>query len=252
MKYVSYVSVLICLVILLGSCAQSNPSGADDTATSENIASAAVYLERLNYYRDVIEQYEDEIIELKKEMYISKYEYESRIEYLERTARSVGSTESPEGETAASLKGDDISSGSVPAQTSDETDAVSASTVPKSSDFRFIYTESNKTAVITEYIGTDSKVIIPETIDGYKVISLSDRAFDQKAFISEIVLPDSLESIGWFAFHGCTGLERISIPDSVKSIGYGVFDGCSSKLKIVCSSDSYAFRYAKSYGLCTE
>lgn len=40
------------------------------------------------------------------------------------------------------------------------------------------------------------------------------------------MIPDSVTSIGDFAFEDCKSLKSISIPDSVTSIGDGAFEGC--------------------------
>ena len=43
-----------------------------------------------------------------------------------------------------------------------------------------------------------------------------------------IEIPDSVTSIGSFAFDGCTSLSSIEIPDSVTSIEGSAFYGCSN------------------------
>lgn len=43
-----------------------------------------------------------------------------------------------------------------------------------------------------------------------------------------VVIPDSVTSIGKWAFYGCSGLTSIAIPDSVKSIGDCAFEDCRS------------------------
>ena len=43
----------------------------------------------------------------------------------------------------------------------------------------------------------------------------------------DLVIPDSVTSIGDYAFVGCTGLTSITIPNSVTSIGDDAFYGCS-------------------------
>ena len=46
------------------------------------------------------------------------------------------------------------------------------------------------------------------------------------------VIPNSVTSIGSFAFSGCTGLTSITIPNSVTSIGSSAFSGCTSLTSI--------------------
>ena len=46
--------------------------------------------------------------------------------------------------------------------------------------------------------------------------------------LTSISMPDSVTSIGSFAFSGCTGLTNITIPDSVTSIGSLAFNGCTN------------------------
>ena len=60
------------------------------------------------------------------------------------------------------------------------------------------------------------------------------------------IIPDSVTSIGYQAFYGCTGLTSIEIPDGVTSIGGGAFYGCTGLTSIeipnsVTSIDTYAF-----------
>ena len=50
-----------------------------------------------------------------------------------------------------------------------------------------------------------------------------------------IVLPDSVTSIGWFAFAGCENLETIVIQGHLKFIGVGMFDGCTNLKRLVIS-----------------
>ena len=45
--------------------------------------------------------------------------------------------------------------------------------------------------------------------------------------MTELTLPSSVTSIGWYAFKGCSGLTKLTLPNSVKNIGESAFFGCS-------------------------
>ena len=74
----------------------------------------------------------------------------------------------------------------------------------------------------------------------------------------KLTIPDSVTSIGDYAFLGCTGLTSVVIPDSVTSIGKGAFSGCSSLESItipfigakagVTSSDTNQYPFGYIFG----
>ena len=64
--------------------------------------------------------------------------------------------------------------------------------------------------------------------------------------ITNLVIPNSVESIGYSAFSGCSGLTSVTIPNSVKSIGYYAFVDCTGLTSVnipnsVTFIDSNAF-----------
>jgi len=67
--------------------------------------------------------------------------------------------------------------------------------------------------------------------------------------VKSVTLSSTCTEIDWFAFHGCFALSSVHIPSTVNAIGYGAFDSCSKSLTIYCESDSYAEKYAKSFGI---
>ncbi|MCL2086426.1 MAG: leucine-rich repeat protein [Oscillospiraceae bacterium] len=62
---------------------------------------------------------------------------------------------------------------------------------------------------------------------------VADSAFQNQLNLSEMHLPDSVESIGHSAFDGCTGLMEIEIPNGVTSIGAYAFNRCTGLTEII-------------------
>ncbi len=98
---------------------------------------------------------------------------------------------------------------------------------------RYSVCDDNKTCIITG-IGScsDTEVYIPATIDGYTVVEIGDWAFECSS-LTNINIPDSVTSIGNYAFYCCINLKSITIPDSVTSIGMGAFNACSNLTRIM-------------------
>ncbi len=80
----------------------------------------------------------------------------------------------------------------------------------------------NKTKLI-QYIDTSTKTSyeIPDS-----VTSIGNYAFYDCNNLTSITIPDSVRNIGDYAFYDCDNLTNITIPDGVTDIGDGVFSNC--------------------------
>lgn len=114
----------------------------------------------------------------------------------------------------------------------------------------YTYEINEDKVTVTQYKGTAKNVSVPSVIDGKPVVVIGREAF-RNTGVESVILPDSVETIGWFAFWGCHRLGKITISSGVKKIDYGAFEGCPS-LTIICEKESFAEKYAKSYGIRTE
>ncbi|MEG2814479.1 MAG: leucine-rich repeat protein, partial [Oscillospiraceae bacterium] len=81
-----------------------------------------------------------------------------------------------------------------------------------------------KTTLITYPSGkTENEYVIPNT-----VTTIGDWAFNRCKALTSVDIPDSVTTIGDWAFYGCKALTSVTIPDSVTEIGICAFNYCES------------------------
>lgn len=71
------------------------------------------------------------------------------------------------------------------------------------------YTVSNQKATITAYNGEEAEVVIPEFIDGYRVVEIASYVFRDKVNMTSVTIPQYVESIGYETFSGCESLQEV-------------------------------------------
>ena len=80
--------------------------------------------------------------------------------------------------------------------------------------------------------GNAEDLVIPSFIDGHKLDAIDSQAFSRREELKSVVISDGFNSIGEFAFDGCSGLSKVSIPDSVSYIYKGAFRDCTGLVSV--------------------
>ena len=232
-------------VLSLPACRAESPTSRPPAAETVTESDRAAYLAR-------IDELTDAVLVLKEESFISKAEYEARIRSLLSEIAALEARldlmNTPDSGGDLPVSGNPSGKPSEkPAGTA--TDTAPGTTPPTdppvSTAFHFEIREGR--AVILAYLGNQTHVKIPAAIEGYPVTAIEEAAF-RGADVISVEVPYSVSEIGWFAFADCHSLSSVTLPASVESIGYGAFDGCTS-LTLYCPADSYAAKYAASFGL---
>lgn len=85
----------------------------------------------------------------------------------------------------------------------------------------------------------DNEIYIPNSVK-----SIGDYAFSFYRFIRKIVLPNTVESIGNNAFYYCNSLIDIDLPKSVSTIGNHAFNFCNSLKRIFLPASITSIGYS--------
>ncbi len=102
----------------------------------------------------------------------------------------------------------------------------------------------------------EESVVIPDTIDGYKVFCIGynnyissyvggDIGYDTSCYpikgigkktLRNLVIPEGVKLVGAYALDGYVALEKVTLPESITEIHEGAFKGCVSLNNVVIPS----------------
>lgn len=205
------IAFFVCTALILTLCTASCTSQAKLSSESEES------------YRSSILSLESQLERLKEEQYISESEKQQKISELQDKLNALRSESADTTGSQASIEITQVQVG-------------------------YLYTVENGEATVTGYRGDDRQLVIPASIDGYKVTAIGANAFEDSALTS-VIISDGIVSVGWFAFNGCNRLTSVTVPNSVTEIGYYAFGHTGSSVTVYCHSGSFAQSYAQSFGL---
>ena len=103
-------------------------------------------------------------------------------------------------------------------------------------DFAFYYAEDENGYVVYGMDENLSLVNIPSQIEGIDVVAIGKQAF-QNFRIGELVMPDTITTIGEKAFSGCGKLKTVNIPKNVTIIGAEAFFNCFNIVSVTLSEN---------------
>lgn len=83
---------------------------------------------------------------------------------------------------------------------------------------------SNDTICITGYTGSDTELIIPEKIDGYRVTSIGHSAFSGCDTLSSVIIPEYVAEIDKYAFGNCENMTSVEFSEKCR-FRDNAFDG---------------------------
>ena len=139
----------------------------------------------------------------------------------------------------------------------------------------FTYQTQYNTINITGYTGSDTEVVIPESIDGKTVEQIGNGYSKVTGFdnVNSVILSNTVTTIGRLAFNGYTnltnidlknvelidvsafketGLTKITLPDTLKTIGGSAFSKCANLASDIIIPDSVTSMGSETFSECTN
>ncbi len=98
----------------------------------------------------------------------------------------------------------------------------------ESNGLRYMVEGPSASVVGTMQLSDDGEVTIPDTLGGYPVTAIGDRAFANDSTIISVTLPDSVTSIGEGAFRNCVKLQSVFLSENIETIGREAFCYCKA------------------------
>ena len=244
MKKNTFAILLIILISLSCIFAACNTGGSIYAPSDQSNNTTPHVTE--NNYSSIIKELEEQILELKKDQYISESKRAEEIARLEALIVELKQTDTErESLPAVNTETNTVTTESEKSEAT-ESDASTDTTAPSTG--KFTYTVDSGKATITGFTGKDIALTIPSSIDGYDVIAIADDAFVSDT-LQSVTISEGVTKVGWFAFKNCSVLRTVTIPKSVESIGYSAFPTGRKGFGLICYSDTFAVSYAESYGI---
>lgn len=101
------------------------------------------------------------------------------------------------------------------------------------------YSIASDEVTVTGYVGNESRVVIPETLEGKPVVAIGDNAFDNNSEVEVIIVPSTVTNIGDHAFWGATSLHTVAFKSSTPAtLGESIFSSMGIVRNIYVPTDA--------------
>ena len=105
------------------------------------------------------------------------------------------------------------------------------------SDLSFVLDSETQEYKVRIANKTATEVVIPSTYEGLPVTAIDDSGFMGCTALEQILVPESIKTIGKNAFMGCTKLKKVLGMSGVESYGANAFAMCSNLEYLILPSD---------------
>ena len=109
------------------------------------------------------------------------------------------------------------------------------------------YDSRNNCNAIIETSSNELIVGCENTVIPESVTSIGGYAFMGCSGLTSVTIPNSVTSIGMSAFYGCSGLTSVTIPESVTSIGDNAFSRCTGLTSVTIPNSVTSIGYQAFY-----
>lgn len=162
------------------------------------------------------------------------------------TPNNDDATQTPQGGGDHSAAVEETDSGNGDAYTGDVTESVVRNyQVASESDFEYNRVQGG--IRVTEYLGNDTIVVIPETIEGEPVVEVGGLMFANDSSVRgvlvpsgvteltqvftnngnlEVVICEHVQSVGYNTFNSCIALHTVVLGDELNNVGENSFSNC--------------------------
>ena len=92
--------------------------------------------------------------------------------------------------------------------------------------------QGERCAVLTGHTGKPQKLDVPAFYQGLPVRAVAPHALEKSPRLKEAVLPESLQRLGSFSFHGCPRLTDVVLTDAVTEYEDGALRSCTALSRV--------------------